>query len=121
MDWKEVLSSFAMQILLYLAPIIASLVAAWVFAKAKAAWNEFKQQQPTLVDYLEDFAEFAVLAAEQAGVGKLGEEKRKYAFDVIEKLLAAKGLVVDIDLIYAAIERAVLLEFNKDTGIITVE
>lgn len=120
MDWKDVFSSFAMQILLYLMPVVASLVAAWVFAKAKAAWNQFKQEQPTLVDYLEEFAVFAVHAAEQAGMGGLIKDKREYAFQVIEKLLAEKGIKVDVDLIYAAVEKAVLDEFNKDTGTITV-
>ena len=55
----------------------------------------------------------AVRAAEQAGAAGLIHDKRAYAFNVAEKWLKARGVTLDIDLIYAAIEAAVYKEFNE--------
>jgi aminopeptidase N len=124
-DWKEVLSTFSMQFVLSLAPVLASLLTAWVLAKVRAAYADLKAGENAkageMLYYLEYAARIAVRAAEQAGMAGLIADKRKYAFDVIEKALASRGFVVDIDIIYAAIEAAVMQEFNKDTGTITIE
>lgn len=121
MDWQDVLSSFATQILVYLMPVLASLVAAWLIAKVKLAWQETKTNKPELVFFLEQFARMAVRAAEQSGAAGLIVDKRKYAFEIVEKMLLEKGWKIDLDVIYAAIEAAVLEEFNKETETIIVE
>lgn len=112
-DVLPVLSKFAEVFLTALAPVLATLVATWLVAKLRVAWAEFKEFQPDVAFHLEQAAEFAVYAAEQAKVGKLIEDKKVYALGVAEKYLAAKGFTVDLDLIAAAIEAAVLQEFNQ--------
>jgi hypothetical protein len=113
MEWETVLSTFAMQFLLAIAPVLASLAAAWALAKARTAWAELREKQAPTAWWIEQVASMAVKAAEQANVAGLVKEKRDYAFALIEKRLAANGYTLDIDLIYAAIEAAVLDEFNR--------
>ena len=71
-----------------------------------------KAEQPAVTDILAQSARIAVIAAEQAGAGKLSEEKKKYAIDYAEKWLKARGITLDLDLIAASIEAAVYKEFN---------
>ena len=113
-DFMPVLSVFAQQLFLALLPFIAAPLAVWLFAKARKTWAEFKNNQPDASYYLENFAHMAVLAAEKAQLPEWAAGKRDYAFAVVEKMLAAKGLVVDIDVIYAAIEAAVYDEINRE-------
>ena len=113
MDWTNVLSVFAQQFLLALAPIVASLLAAWVFAKARLAWAELKADHGDYAYWLELVAGMAVKAAEQAKMSDLIVDKREYAFEIIERWLSQKGVTLDVDIIYAAIEAAVLEEFNR--------
>jgi biotin operon repressor len=54
-------------------------------------------------------------AAEQAGINTIIEDKKKYALDLAEKFLAAQGIVVDLDIVAAAIEAAV--KAMKDDGL----
>lgn len=110
----EVLSVLAQQFMLAALPFIAVPLAIWMIAKARLAWAEFKDRQPDVAYYLENFARMAVLAAEKAKLPEWAAGKRDYAFAIVEKLLAAKGLTVDIDVIYAAIEAAVYDELNRD-------
>ena len=49
----------------------------------------------------------AVEAAEQIFGGGKGKEKKEYAKKVIIKYLAAKGIILDLDIIEAYIEAAV--------------
>lgn len=114
MDFNDVLSAFAQQLLLYVLPFLAVPLTIWTVAKARLAWAEFKLAQPDAADYVESFARMAVLAAEKAQLPAWAEGKRDYAFAIVEKMLAAKGLAIDIDVIYAAIEAAVLDQFNRD-------
>jgi hypothetical protein len=107
MDWMKVLSDFVQALLLAAAPFVAVDIYKFIKAKAEMAMAEAKAAQPDLVAYLEKFAAIAVKAAEQAHAPELFAEKKAYAFVVVEKLLAAKGFVIDIDAIDAAIEAAV--------------
>lgn len=113
-DFMPVLSVFAQQLFLALLPFIAAPLAAWLFVKFRAAWAEFKNNQPDATFYLESVVRMAVLAAEKAELPGWAKGKRDYAFAIVEKMLAAKGLVVDIDVIYAAIEAAVYDEINRE-------
>lgn len=117
MDWKDVFAKLVETFLLGLAPIVATFVAAWVFAKARAAIAELKaSSDEDLYWALKVTAEIAVRAAEQAKLGGFIKDKKAYAIGIVEKLLAAKGFVIDLDPIAAAIEAAVWEEFNKPKG-----
>jgi hypothetical protein len=115
MEWKDVLAKFVEAFLLGIAPIIASFVAAWLFAKAKKAIAEMKVINPDLYWALEEVAAIAVKAAEQAQLAGFVTDKKAYAIGVVEKLLALRGFVIDLDPISDAIEAAVWEEFNKKT------
>lgn len=110
---NEFLSSFVQNLLLAIAPFLASLVAAWLIAKTREAWAKAKEAEPDLVDTLRWIAKQAVIAAEQAGAASEFGGKKNYAIGVAEKYLEAKGINVDLDLISAAIEAAVWTEFNE--------
>jgi len=63
-------------------------------------------------EILDIITDKAVMAAQQ--VAKTNEEKLEYAFNIAEIALAAQGLTVDIDVIYAMLEAKVFEK--KDTG-----
>jgi len=110
----DILSKFVEALLLALAPVLASLLAAWLLAVARKAWAEFKAVEPGPAYWIEEIASIAVRAAEQAGMAGYVEDKKAYALHVAERWLAAKGVHIDLELIDAAIEAAVWEELNKD-------
>lgn len=61
---------------------------------------------------LNDIAEAAVQAAEQLYTKRDGDTKKAAAIDFAESWLATKGINIDADELSAAIEAAVLREFN---------
>jgi len=63
---------------------------------------------------LEEFATIAVRAAEQANIAGLIKDKKQYAVEILDKSLKDHGFNVNLDVISAAIEAAVLQEFNRD-------
>jgi len=105
----EILSKFVETFLLALAPVLASLVVAFVAVKVKALWAEFNAVNPEVGYWLEEAAKMAVNAAEQAGMSELIDDKLAYAMDIAEKYLKENyNLVIDLDLIAAAIEAEVM-------------
>ena len=101
-----------------LTPLVAFLVSVGL-AYAKRVWGDLKQRYPSVTDLVEQAAVFAVQAAEQAGAADLIEDKKAYAIQIAEAWLEANYITTDIDLIDAAIEKAVLELFNsgeKPTG-----
>lgn len=60
-----------------------------------------------------DVARMAVLAAEQLGLTGVIDDKKSYAITVAERMLAERGIKVDIDALDAAIEAAVAEELNR--------
>jgi hypothetical protein len=113
MNWKDVISDFVVLFLQAALPLLASMLVAWALPKVAGAWAEFKRVNAPAAFLLEEYARMAVKAAEQSHVAGLIDDKRKYAFDLIERQLALQGYRVDLSLIYAAIEAAVLDEFNR--------
>lgn len=110
MDWKEVLSTFVTVFLTALAPVLASIVTAWVLQQYKLVRARMSKSQ---LEWLDMVASFAVLAAEQAKVANLVGEKRDYAIAIVEAQLAKYGYTFDVDVIEAAIEKAVFEELNR--------
>lgn len=99
----------ALQILIQtLAVALAAQASAWFVkkyqtAKASLSWD---QQQ-----FLVAIVGAAIKAAEQ--IYDNGEEKRNYAFSVVEKTLQQYGLTMDVDVIYAMIETQVFDSLKK--------
>lgn len=107
MEWMSILSKVIEAILLAILPPLAVALVAWIVGLAKVAWARFRELNPTVADYMELAAEFAVKAAEQAGAAELIDDKKAYAIGIAEKWLAEHNVYVDIDLLDAAIEKAV--------------
>ena len=108
MDWNEVLSSVLQAVLLVALPPMAVAVYKWISAQAEKLLAEAREWNPTVMDVVCQAARFAVAAAEQAGIGELIEDKKSYALEVAQLWLKEKGIVVDLKLVDAAIEAAVL-------------
>lgn len=83
----------------------------WLQAQATYQLARAKSYQPELTEWLTECADFAVKAAEQSGLRGLIEDKKRYALSVGEAWLEAKGIPIDLHLLDAAIEKAVLENF----------
>ena len=114
MDWMPVLSKVIEAILIAILPPLVVALITFLIVKAKEVWERAKQWNPTVTQYLERAASFAVQAAEQAGAAGLIKDKKEYAIQIAEAWLAANHITTDLHLIDAAIEKAVLELFNSD-------
>lgn len=114
MEWMPILSKVIEAVLVVLLPPLIVAAVGFLCAKAKELWAKAKAWNPTITEYLEQAAEFAVIAAEQAGAADLIKNKKEYAIEVAEEWLRARNLTIDIKLIDAAIEKAVLELFHPD-------
>ncbi len=114
----ESLTKFALlvlqAVLLAALPFLAREAFKWLRAKALEAEKRLESAgHYEVVDLLRTFASLAVRAAEQIYGGKNGAEKRAYAIKIVSDFLEARGIYVDEKAIVAAIEAAVLDEFNQ--------
>ncbi len=114
MEWMPILSKVIEAILIAILPPLAVVLVSVVLAHAKKLWADLKQRYPSVTDLVEQAAVFAVQAAEQAGAAELIKDKKEYAIQIAEAWLVANHITTDIDLIDAAIEKAVLELFNSD-------
>jgi hypothetical protein len=114
MEWMPILSKVIEAILIAILPPLAVVLVSVVLAYAKKLWADLKQRYPSVTDLVEQAAVFAVQAAEQAGAADLIKDKKEYAIQIAEAWLVANHITTDIDLIDAAIEKAVLELFNSD-------
>ena len=114
MEWMPVLSKVIEAILIAILPPLAVVLVSVVLAHAKRVWGDLKRCYPSVTDLVEQAAVFAVQAAEQAGAAELIKDKKQYAIQIAEAWLVANHITTDIDLIGAAIEKAVLELFNSD-------
>jgi len=107
------LTPFLAAVLPALAAALASLVVAWivkVIGEIKAKLDE------RTLWLLNEATRAAVLAAEQMNLSGQIADKKVYAMKVAQDWLAAHGLKVDLAIIEAKVEAAVLEEFNKGKG-----
>ena len=119
MEWMPILSKVIEAILIAILPPLAVVLVSVVLAHAKKLWADLKQRYPSVTDLVEQAAVFAVQAAEQAGAAELIKDKKEYAIQIAEAWLVANHITTDIDLIDAAIEKAVLELFNSDGETLT--
>lgn len=112
--WQTVL----MKVLDVLIPLLVPALLAFVGAYVAKVWKMFKDSKPDIAYAIENAAEFAVKAAEQMGLTEQltdwADSKLDYAIDMAERYLAEQGFNnIDLDVIRAAIERAVIEYFPK--------
>ena len=102
------LVSKILQIILETAlPILVTAGAGWMIGKCIEIFKKVRDKNPELYEIMNVVSRKAVEAAEQLFGGGRGEEKKRYAIQVIEKYLAAKGIRLNIDVIVMYIESAV--------------
>ena len=115
--WLDIVSVIAEKILITVTPIIAGMVAAWLAGLIKGAWANAHQIAGEEWSWALDMAaSMAVQAAEQMELAGLIKDKKDYACATAQSYLDARGINVDLDLIEAAIEQAVMVHFPKDSS-----
>jgi hypothetical protein len=101
----------------FLPPVLvalAGLLAGLAVQGLRLLGAKIKEAQPELFEQMQWIAQTAVLAAEQAGAAGLIADKKEYAIEVVEAWLTQYGYGdVDVVMIEAAVEKAVLEEFNS--------
>lgn len=102
----KIISSLFMIVAVPVLTVLAGYLAAWVKAKIEIAKAELAETQPDLLYWMDWSAKLAVNAAEASGLNGYVKDKKKYALEVANKLLAEKGLTVDTAVLVAAIENA---------------
>lgn len=112
-DWNVILSQVLQAVLIVVLPPVAVFVVKFFQAKIKLLWEEAKAWSPTITEMLEEAAKFAVIAAEQAGAAGLIQDKKEYALDIATDWLAEHNIDINLELLSAAIEKAVAEEFNS--------
>ena len=99
-DWSVVIGEIMTQILRVLIPLFVAMIIKW----AVELYHRIKSEQPEWMPILELAAEWAVLAAEQLFGDGHGKEKKQYAIQVIQNILAEHGIKLDLTVIEDAIE-----------------
>ena len=117
MENNVILSAVLQGLLEFLLPIVAVAIISVLVSWAKLLWQKARLWNPDATDLLEEAAKVAVTAAEQAGAAKLISDKKVYAMDIAERWLEQHGIMLDIELIDAAIEAAVYRQFNSDKSV----
>lgn len=93
-----------------LLPVLAVMAIKWVQVLIK---NGIAKLEPNVQDILNEGVRIAVLAAEQMGLSQQLQEKKAFALEMAQLYLAEHGVELDIEVIAAAIEAAVMDEFNR--------
>ena len=117
-DWMPIISAVFQAVLVAILPPIAYALVKMALAWAGEHWADAKRWNPTVAELIEQAAEFAVKAAEQAGAAKLIEDKKAYALAVAEAWIKKNtSIEFDLDLVFAAIEKSVgeLFPHNAET------
>ena len=107
-DWSEVLGELITQGMKILLPVCIALILKW----AGELWLKLKEAKPDVAKVLSYAVTLAVQAAEQIFGDGHGVEKKTYAIQFVNNLLAEQGLKVNGDVIADAIESAVWEEIN---------
>lgn len=109
-DWNAVAGEIMTQVLKIVLPLFVALIIKW----AVELYHKIKTEQPDWTPILEYAAEMAVLAAEQIYGDGQGAEKKKYAIETIQQLLAEKGIQLNLSVIEDAIEAEVYKWLRHD-------
>lgn len=110
---NEMMSQFVEMFLLALVPPLAGMLAAWLLSMVRKAWADVRDRAGDWGWALEEGARMAVRAAEQMQLAEMIADKKQYALATVDEYLRARGFTIDIAIIEAAVEAAVLREFNQ--------
>lgn len=117
--WPAI-QNFLTLVLVVLAPVVVG----YLIKVLSSVWGEIKQHEPDLATELQTAADFAVKAAEQSGLAQLIENtsvaKKKYACDLATAWLATRGIKLDVGLIEAAVEAAVILNYPHPPQLVSI-
>jgi hypothetical protein len=112
-DWGDLIQPLLETVLNIVLPIVLSAAALWIkqlISKAKAEIEEAN------LSWLLVLAQQLVVAAEQAGVTgmieDIGEEKKAMVIGLLQKAADERGIKVDVEVISAIIEAAVVDAFG---------
>lgn len=109
-NWNVVTGEIMTQVL----RIVVSLFVAMIIKWAVELYHTLKVEQPEWIPVLEYAVQVAVLAAEQIYGDGQGAKKKQYAIQTIERILAEKGFVLDLNVIEDAIEAEVWKWLNHE-------
>lgn len=104
------LNLFLQLVLPPLVAVLAGFVIKWVKSKISAAEAAIDS---TTQDIIKKAVSAAVLAAEQVGLADVALDKKDWAIERAQTLLAANGLAIDLEELDTLIEAAVMEEFNR--------
>ena len=111
---NDFLSQFVQAFLMASIPPLAGMLAAYLVGLIRKTWLEVRSYAGDWVWLLDEAARIAVRAAEQMELAEIISDKKQYAVATVDAFLKEKGFTVDLSLIEAAIEAAVLREFGKN-------
>ena len=115
MDWAELIGGLVQDVLVGVLTMLAGAATAYLVGLAKQAWAKAHETIGAEWSWALDEAVFmAVRAAEQLGLKDKVLVKKDWAVTKAQEILDARGIKVDVAIIEAAIEAAVLQEFNKN-------
>ena len=109
-DWSVVVGEMMTQCLRVFIPVCVALVLKW----AVELYHRIKSERPDWAPVLEYAAEMAVLAAEQIFGAGQGSEKKAYAIQTIQDMLAEEGIQLNVSVIEDAIEAEVYKWLRHD-------
>jgi len=75
---------------------------------------EIQAMYPTQYEVVEKIASNAVLIAEQLHLGEFIKDKKEYAIEYVQRELDELGIELEFEKIVEEIEKAVMLEFNRE-------
>jgi len=108
-DFAQAISPALQTLLEAVFALLAMQASAWLHKQYQNQRANLDQQQQWIVDFV---VAQGVRAAEQLYREGGGKEKKAYAYSVIERELASRGLKLDIDILDAKIEAAVFSQFS---------
>jgi len=113
-EFVDLLQKFVMVVLAGVLPPLAVYIVKAVKALSKKWLAELEASKPSLYWVLEEAVEIAVRAAEQSEMAGFIDDKKQYAFNIVQAWLDARGWdEIDVEILEAAIEAEVLKQFPK--------
>jgi len=113
-EFLNVLQEFAMGLLVLVLPILSVFIIKALNALVKKWLAELEVSKPELYWYLDKAVALAVAAAEKSQLSGFISDKKEYAFNIAQLWLIEHGWdEIDLDVLEAAIEAEVLLQFPK--------
>ena len=110
---KDFVSQLLQTVILAAIPVLVPIMVSIAIAYWRKVKAEIQEKAPVAYEALKVAARIAVQAAEQLAMTGDIQEKKRYAIDRVKLLLEGQGITMDIESISAAIEAAVLEQFNS--------